>query len=80
MVKKIMIDINELKQGDKMTFKGYSDTQEYVCLFHGGLLFYDNISDYNHFSVSELNNITSWKRDGVELLKQEEREKLEADR
>ena len=81
-----MIDINELKQGDVLTIfdtvRPKSSTVEFIersRLHSGRIVGYDLIKSQYVFNISKeyINDYcTSWKRDGVELLKQEEEKPL----
>jgi len=80
-----MIDINELKTGDLLTIceNGQKFTVEFMersRLHSGRILGYDLSNPQyvlSHISKESINDYcTSWKRDGVELLKQEEEKPL----
>ena len=70
-----MIDINELKQGDVLTTTA-GNIYKFICIYNNKLCleFKDKIDTYSNTVFK--NNCTSWKRDGVELLKQEEEKPL----
>jgi len=82
-----MIDINKIKQGDKLTFNNYlyrfsrnNNVEKFTVEFiersrvHSGrIVGYDLSKAQYVFNISKeyINDYcTSWKRDGVELLKQ----------
>ena len=82
-----MIDINKLKQGDLLTYH-YTNCAHtlhetvFVDHYKDGLYFYDE-TDMDTIRICEdeikdsiLRHVTSWKRDGVELIKQEEEKPL----
>ena len=79
-----MIDINELKTGDLLTIceDGQKFTVEFMersRLHSGRIVGYDLSESQYVFNISKeyINDYcTSWKRDGVELLKQEEEKPL----
>jgi len=80
-----MIDINELKQGDLLTIceDGQKFTVEFMerSRLHSGRIVGYDLSNpqyvLSHISKESINDYcTSWKRDGVELLKQEEEKPL----
>ena len=79
-----MIDIYELKQGDLLTIceDGQKFTVEFMerSRLHSGRIFGYNLSESQYeFNISKeyINDYcTSWKRDGVERLKQEEEKPL----
>ena len=82
-----MIDINELKQGDVLTIfdtvRPKASTVEFMerSRLHSGRIVGYDLSNpqyvLSHISKESINDCcTSWKRDGVELLKQEEEKPL----
>ena len=74
-----MIDINQLKQGDELTVYEngkHIHTLIFISKFYDGFVAKDPNGDIEEWSDKYLNYFTSWKRDGVELLKQEEEKPL----
>ena len=79
-----MIDINQLKQGDLLTFNNNVEkfTVEFIersRVHSGRIVGYDLSKAQYVFNISKeyINDYcTSWKRDGVERLKQDEKKPL----
>tara|TARA_R100000655_G_scaffold109873_2_gene166056 strand:- start:639 stop:1139 length:501 start_codon:yes stop_codon:yes gene_type:complete len=74
-----MIDKNELKLGDELTLYEngkHINTLIFISKFYDGFVAKDSYGNIEEWSYKYLKATTYWKRDGVNLLKQEEEKPL----